>query len=58
MQKTIDRENTIQAIRMYELTGLSGTADALKKILEDLREANCVVDETRSNNVAKIQKVN
>ena len=35
MQKTIVRENTIQAIRMCELTGLSGTAEALKKILEE-----------------------
>ena len=53
MQKPIDRETTIQAIRMCELTGLSGTADALKNILDQLTDANPVAEETQPTNVAE-----
>jgi hypothetical protein len=57
MQNAIDKKATAQAIRMCELSGLSGTAEALKNILAELTKPNSVVKEPQPHNVAETQQL-
>lgn len=55
MQKPLDRETTIQAIRTCESSGLTGTAHALRNILDELTKTIPIAAETQSNDVTANQ---
>lgn len=53
MQNEFEREDAIQAIRMCELNGLTGTAEAIKKIMAGLSRVENVSQTPRFSNATE-----
>jgi hypothetical protein len=53
MQDTVEFEKAAQAIRLCEYNGLTGTAEALKKVLADLGQVEFIAQKSQFNNVAE-----
>ena len=56
MHDTIETKDALQTINFCESSGLVGTAAALRRILDDINQANAVTRRTHPDNVTEKQK--